>query len=211
LTTDVLTCADKHSETSRRHVPDAAACYCILGKLYAAHDNNQKAIDNFVASLKINSFMWDAFTGLCDLGAAVRPHNIFKITPDMLASISQSADNGTSYPAAAVQETSDARNPFVSTPDVDPFNPSSRQGGDVGLNLGGSNLLSRLNGSNTATNGTYQNLETPVGNGQSFNDEDIMMGEGGGPVMHEQVPLQCHRRAAKDASDHVKSANQDYT
>ncbi|OAK94082.1 TPR-like protein [Phaeosphaeriaceae sp. SRC1lsM3a] len=179
---------NKHSETSRRHVPDAAACYCLLGKLYAAHDNNQKAIDNFVASLKINPFMWDAFTGLCDLGAAVRPHNIFKITPDMLASISQSTANGISYPAPAVQESSDTRNPFVSTPDVDPFNPSSRQGGDVGLNLGNSNLLSRLNGSTTVTNGAYPNLETPVANGQSFNDEDIMMGEGGGPVMNEQAP-----------------------
>jgi anaphase-promoting complex subunit 3 len=100
---EVLTLADKHSETSRRHVPDAAACYCILGKLYAAHDNNQKAIDNFVAALKMNPFMWDAFTGLCDLGAAVRPHNIFKITPDMLASISQTATNGVAPQAAPVR------------------------------------------------------------------------------------------------------------
>jgi anaphase-promoting complex subunit 3 len=136
----------------------------------------------------MNPFMWDAFTGLCDLGAAVRPHNIFKITPDMLASISQSATNGAFHPTAAAQESSDARNPFVSTPDVDPFNPTSRQGGDVGLNLGGSNLLSRLNGSNPATNGVLQNLETPVANGQSFHDEDIMMGEAGGPVMNEQGP-----------------------
>ena len=81
---------DKHSETSRRHVPDAAACYCMLGKLYAAHGDSKKAIDYFVDALKINSFMWDAFTGLCDIGAVVRPHNVFKITPDMLPPVSAS-------------------------------------------------------------------------------------------------------------------------
>jgi anaphase-promoting complex subunit 3 len=183
---EVLTLADKHSETSRRHVPDAAACYCILGKLYAAHDNNQKAIDNFVAALKMNPFMWDAFTGLCDLGAAVRPHNIFKITPDMLASISQTATNGVAPQAAPPQESSDARNPFVSTPNVDPFNPSTRQGGDIGLNLGGSNLTSRLNGSNPMSNGIHHNMETPVSNGHDYNDEDVMMGDAGGPVLNEQ-------------------------
>ena len=188
---EILTSSDKHSETSRRHVPDAAACYCMLGKLYAAHGDSQKAIDNYVAALKINSFMWDAFTGLCDLGAAVRPHNIFKITPDMMASIAHSATNGATYNTAPSQEVSDARNPFVSTPDVDPFNPPTRQGGDVGLNLGGTNLLSRLNGSNPAINGgslTYHNVETPIANGQDYHDEDVMMGEAGGPVLNEQGP-----------------------
>jgi anaphase-promoting complex subunit 3 len=187
---EMLTLPDKHSETSRRHVPDAAACSCMLGKLYAAHGDTQKAIDNYVAALKINSFMWDAFTGLCDLGAAVRPHNIFKITPEMLASIVHSSSNGATSSNAQAQEISDARNPFVSTPDVDPFNPLSRQSADIGLNLGGANLLSRLNGSAPMVNGvasTYHNLDTPVANGQDY-DEDVMMGEAGGPVMNEQGP-----------------------
>lgn len=183
---------NKHSETSRRHVPDAAACYCMLGKLYAAHGDTKKAIDYYVEALKINSFMWDAFTGLCDIGAVVRPQNVFKITPDMLASISHTASNGTGSHATSSQESLDARNPFVSTPDVDPFNPSVRHGGDIGLNLGGSNLLSRLNGSNTMANGNiagpaYHDVDTPIANGQNFHDEDIMMGEAGGPVMNEQV------------------------
>lgn len=196
----MLTLADKHSETSRRHVPDAAACSCLLGKLYAAHGDTQKAIDNYVAALKLNSFMWDAFTGLCDLGAQVRPHNIFKITPDMLASLMHPSTNGAASVAPA-PEVSDPRNPFVSTPDVDPFNPSSRQGGDVGLNLGGANLLSRLNGSVPTMNGagpTYHNLDTPIANGQEY-DEDVMMGEAGGPVMNEQGPeiIQAPPRKAR--------------
>jgi anaphase-promoting complex subunit 3 len=184
--------ADKHSETSRRHMPDAAACYNLLGKLYAAHRDTKKAIEYYVEALKINSFMWDAFIGLCDIGAVVRPQNVFTITPDMLASISHAATNGAVQVYAAPQEAVDSRNPFVSTPDNDPFNPSVRQGGDVGLNLGGSNLLSRLNGSAAISNGAgnapmRRHAETPLGNGQTFNDEDVMMGEAGGPVMNEPV------------------------
>lgn len=183
---------DKHSETSRRHVPDAAACFCMLGKLYAAHGDTKKAIDFYVEALKINSFMWDAFTGLCDIGAVVRPQNVFIVTPDMLASISQSATSANGNYAASSQETLDTRNPFVSTPEVDPFNPSVRQGGDIGLNLGGSNLLSRLNGSNPSINGNaassmYHHAETPIANGHNFHDDDVMMGEAGGPVMNEQA------------------------
>ncbi|KAF1941868.1 TPR-like protein [Clathrospora elynae] len=185
---------NKHSETSRRHMPDAAACYCMLGKLHAAHGDTKKAIDFYVEALKINSFMWDAFTGLCDIGAVVRPQNVFKITPDMLASISHAATNGHAGQAAPPQEAQDLRNPFVSTPDIDPFNPSSRQAGDVGLNMGGSNLLSRLNGRNPAANGmiaqsTYHDVDTPITNGQSFQDEDVMMGEAGGPVLTEQADI----------------------
>ncbi|KAF2027168.1 nuclear protein bima [Setomelanomma holmii] len=181
---------NKHSETSRRHVPDAAACYCMLGKLYAAHGDTQKAIDNFVASLKINSFMWDAFTGLCDLGALVRPHNIFKITPDMLASIPHGPQNG-----------------------VDPFNPSSRQVGDVGLNLGGSNLLSRLNGSHPITNGTgptCQNVETPIANGQDYHDEDVMMGEAGEPPRMRPITSRSRTKTIpeSDQTDIPRPINQ---
>jgi anaphase-promoting complex subunit 3 len=59
---------DKHSETSRRHVPDAAAVYCLLGKLWHAYDDIKKAVDCYVEALKLNPFMWDAFLGLCNTG-----------------------------------------------------------------------------------------------------------------------------------------------
>ncbi|KAL5118702.1 anaphase-promoting complex subunit cdc27 [Pleosporales sp. CAS-2024a] len=190
---------NKHSETSRRLMPDAAACYCMLGKLYAASDDHQKAIDNFVAALKLNSFMWDAFTGLCDLGAAVRPSNIFKITPDMLASISHTNSHAHAHPTAVMtmQESTESRHAFVSTPDADPFNPLTRQGGELGLNQGSANLFSRLNGS-VHTNGSHHNnnMETPVSNGQTYHDEDVLMGEAGGPVLNEQGPANQISQAA---------------
>ena len=68
-------------------------------------------------------------------------------------------------------------NPFVSRPNDDPFNPSTRQRGDVGLSMGGTNLLSKLNGRNPALNGRHHNVETPVANSQEPGDEDLMMGE----------------------------------
>src|SRR5690242_5615000 len=156
---------DKHSDTSRRHVPDAAACFCLLGKLWAAHGDTKKAIEYYVDSLKLNSFMWDAFTGLCDIGAVVRPQNVFNITPAMLESISQVAQN--SHPAQ-VQDLPESNNPFVSRPDDDPFNPPTRSRGDVGLSMEGTNLLSKLNGRNAAPNGRYHNAGTPVANGQDL-------------------------------------------
>ncbi|KAF2646441.1 nuclear protein bima [Massarina eburnea CBS 473.64] len=187
---------NKHSDTSRRHMPDAAACYCLLGKLHAACGATQKAIGYYVESLKLNPFMWDAFTGLCDIGAVVRPQNVFKITPEMLASISHSAPNGHTFTSFTSQDSYDTKNPFVSTPEVDPF--SLRPGADVGLNLGGANLLSRLNGSAPA--------ETPTSNGQNMHHEDAMMGEGGltanehaAEIPH--APVRKTRTQALSASD----------
>ena len=49
-------------------IPDAAAVYCLLGKLWHAHNNNKKAVDCFVEALKLNPFMWDAFVELCAMG-----------------------------------------------------------------------------------------------------------------------------------------------
>lgn len=50
-------------------MPDAAAVYSLLGKLWRAHGDMKKAADACVAALKLNPFMWEAFTALCDTGA----------------------------------------------------------------------------------------------------------------------------------------------
>lgn len=59
---------DKHSETRRQHLPDAAACLCLQGKLWHAHQDLHKAVDCYVEALKLNPFLWDAFLGLCQTG-----------------------------------------------------------------------------------------------------------------------------------------------
>jgi anaphase-promoting complex subunit 3 len=59
---------DKHSETRRQHYPDAAAVICLQGKLWQANKDLRKAVECYVESLKLNPFMWDAFTALCEAG-----------------------------------------------------------------------------------------------------------------------------------------------
>lgn len=59
---------DKHSETRRQHLPDAAAVLCLQGKLWQAHRDLNKAVECYVEALKLNPFMWDAFLGLCETG-----------------------------------------------------------------------------------------------------------------------------------------------
>ena len=59
---------DKHSDTSRRSQPDAAAVYCLMAKLWHGHGDTKKAVECYVEALKLNPFMWDAFLGLCDTG-----------------------------------------------------------------------------------------------------------------------------------------------
>ena len=63
-----IAASGKHTDTRRQHSPDAAAVYCLQGKLWQAQPDHQKAIDCFAEALKANPFMWDAFTALCDLG-----------------------------------------------------------------------------------------------------------------------------------------------
>lgn len=41
---------------------------CLLGKLWYAHKENNKAVDCYVEALRLNPFMWDAFMGLCETG-----------------------------------------------------------------------------------------------------------------------------------------------
>jgi hypothetical protein len=67
--TDHLVLLGSHSDTSRRHVPDAAAVNALLGKLWRGHGDARRAGDYYVEAHKANPFIWEAFQGLCDLGA----------------------------------------------------------------------------------------------------------------------------------------------
>ena len=66
--TDRLMLLGNHSETSRRHIPDAAAVNALLGKLWRGHGDARRAGDYYVEAHKANPFIWEAFQGLCDLG-----------------------------------------------------------------------------------------------------------------------------------------------
>jgi anaphase-promoting complex subunit 3 len=59
---------DKHSETSRRHIPDAPAVNYLLGKLWVSYGDSPKAVEYFAEALKLNPFLWDSFSELCSTG-----------------------------------------------------------------------------------------------------------------------------------------------
>jgi len=90
----------KHSAAARVPYPDAAAVSCLLGKLYRAYDDKKKAISSFEEALKLNPFMWDAFTALCDMGVSVRIPNIFKANDTLLKNL----DIDTSVPGGEQKE-----------------------------------------------------------------------------------------------------------
>ncbi|KAI9711567.1 MAG: anaphase-promoting complex subunit cdc27 [Bogoriella megaspora] len=122
----------KPSETAKRYIPDAAAILCLSGKLYRCRREIDKATDCFVETLKLNPFMWDAFTSLCDMGVSVQPANVFKLPPEMLAVISmqQQSDERRGEEAQPqtgplAHQSSNAHNQIL-TPSGDPFNPTTR-------------------------------------------------------------------------------------
>jgi anaphase-promoting complex subunit 3 len=172
----------KHTQSSRQPFPDAAAISCLLGKLYYGYDNKQKAISYFEEALKLNPFMWDAFTSLCDMGTNVRVPNIFKMSPEMEAILrtntqeqwdSQSHTKDTTLSAVHdhAQNRPGARPaPVVSDP-ADPFNsvPPRSFGGGIFGTLGISQKLNESNPSLTnlpaAGGGGIgpEAMETPTG------------------------------------------------
>lgn len=68
VTDALLTPVVVKGDAQRRPAPDAAAFHCILGKLAHGNGDIKKAVDCYVAALKLNPFMWDAFERLCDTG-----------------------------------------------------------------------------------------------------------------------------------------------
>ena len=162
---------NKHSEQRRQQLPDAAAVYCLLGKLSQAHEDRRRAIDAYVEALRVNPFMWDAFTRLCDLGVEMRVPNIFRMTREMTSSIA----NGGSEEAPLgsiddnyTQNLTSQQN--VSQPSGnDPFSVSThRANGDSRAHMNKAALYEKLNGStniitpNGNSVGSFEGTETPT-------------------------------------------------
>ena len=103
---------------------------------------------------------------------ALHTSDIFKLTPEMLAYAQSMSDPKLIEPRLQSQEPVQQH----ATPANDPFNPAGRSAGDPGLNNGGSNLLSRLNGSFKESKPQSASWETPPGNGPHY-DGDVMMGD----------------------------------
>ncbi|CZT07262.1 related to nuclear protein bimA [Rhynchosporium graminicola] len=169
----------KHTSSSRQPLPDAAAILCLLGKLYNGYENPHKAISCFEEALKLNPFMWDAFTNLCETGTKINVPNIFKMNPEMEAALKV----GASEPSESQSRDQPlhrndpdrcrpgARPTTVVSDVADPFNnvPSRAFGGGLFGTLGISQRLNESNPSSTnlpAAGGGgigSEAMETPTG------------------------------------------------
>lgn len=187
----------KHTDSRRQHLPDAAAVFCLKGKLWQGHSEHNKAIESYAEALKANPFMWDAFTGLCDLGVHVRTPNIFKMTHEMMSSMAVSAQE---EPPLGKLEESPPSNPLSQSqvninttgqhPSTnDPFSISKNRVNEGRTNAGSLALYEKLNGARHVVTPIINNRvnageETPTTSGNIM-DPDFFSGNaiGGGNVV----------------------------
>ncbi|KAJ5103069.1 anaphase-promoting complex subunit cdc27 [Penicillium argentinense] len=176
---------NKHSETQRQHLPDAAAVYCLLGKLWQAHKDVNKAVDCYVNSLKLNPFMWDAFTGLCATGVNIRVPNIYDLGPDLRAMINSTPEEADTF-TDVLSPTEGALRSNRSAAS-DPFTvPSSRA--DPEGTYGSSALWEKFNGSS--------GMETPGNPNNASGSEDFRIANSvPGPDSASEPPLAPTRKA----------------
>ncbi|KAA8572041.1 hypothetical protein EYC84_001969 [Monilinia fructicola] len=167
----------KHTEYTRHPYPDASAVCCLLGKLYRAFDDKKQSIGYFEDALKLNPFMWDAFTNLCDMGTNVRVSSTFRMSVEMEAIIrSNTQEREGPMETFFVEEPKPSRpsaRSYQSDP-ADPFNNNSSSrsfpGGLFGsLTTSASSKLAESNPSLTNLPGTgvgsltSDTMETPTG------------------------------------------------
>ncbi|KAF2790035.1 TPR-like protein [Melanomma pulvis-pyrius CBS 109.77] len=83
---------NKHTDTCRQHLPDAAAVYCLLGKLLHRSDRKQRAAEAFREALRLNPFLWSALVGFCDTRTLdIHLPEVYQPTAEMLASTRMSS------------------------------------------------------------------------------------------------------------------------
>ncbi|KAJ5590293.1 20S cyclosome subunit (BimA/Nuc2/Cdc27) [Penicillium hetheringtonii] len=173
---------NKHNETQRQHLPDAAAVYCLLGKLWQAHKDLNKAVDCFVDSLKLNPFMWDAFLGLCATGVNIRVPNIFQLSPELLAIINSAPDDA-NIPSDLISPT-ESSFPAQTTGSApsDPFMVASSRG-ESDTTHGSSALFEKLNGSTLSVASVpqhviHEGMETPGNQSSGSGSEEFRIANG---------------------------------
>lgn len=172
---------NKHSETSRRHVPDAPAVLTLLGRLYRAGGELRKAGDCLIEAHKQNPFVWDAFDGLCKIGADLKVENMFRQMTDMPAP----SESGSRDTQVYVDE--DSRQPLGPQPNFasrhataaleDPFAPSRPESA-----LPDPELLPKVKGKSSLSD-----WDTPTVHG-SVLDDDITMAENHDDVFAPTAP-----------------------
>ena len=212
---------DRHTDTDRKSLPDAAAIYCMIGKLWNASGEAKKAIDSYVAAVKANPFLWEAFTGLCNIGKAsygpddgytmvqqgvnLRVNNIFKPSAEMIeyckmppgaggAAATVSDDPAAVAQAAQAAAAAARARHATENFQTDPFTSAAQTRDRADLSF--SNHPSFFNRLNEGT-GSSAHLETPTAQ-SSASPHDLLLGAANG--MNDKPPpvIRKTRAAAAD-------------
>lgn len=202
----------QHSESSRRHVPDAAAVLTLLAKLWRAHGDLNKAGDCYIEAHKLNPFVWDAFEGLCRIGADLKVENMFKATVDMPGAAETSVgetqiyvDEDSRQPISHVSLGPQAHNVV---PMDDPFT-SSAAGGLEEQDLLNQRMRSRP-AFGPALKQSHSDWDTPTTTGGGLDDDFAMGGISAenDDTFHEMAvpaaPTRRDRKGPFDMSDRPK-------
>jgi len=168
----------KHSETTRRHLPDAPAVYTLMAKLWRGHGDMKNAGDNYIEAHKANPFIWDAFEGLCKVGADLNVQNMFRPPSGGL----EVRSAGAGVPEKYTDEVPNHAHPLaqqvnfnqqVFTPSGDPF-ATGRAASEAAQFM-----LPNVKGKSALGRGLKQPLsewDTPTANGGVLEDDDVAMG-----------------------------------
>ena len=183
-------------QQERRFLPDAAAVLTLLGKLWQAHGDPKKAGDCFVEAHKGNPFAWEAFEGLCKVGADLKVENMFKATVEMagpsVVSVREAAHPVSEiYTDEIVKVQEDEKQPLapqlnfnqqVFTPSADPFASSK-------LDAGPQFLLPNGMSAKPVPISDWDTPTTTTLNGTTIiDDEDIPMADTEGYASSLQQP-----------------------
>lgn len=188
----------QHNESRRQHLPDAAAVLCLKGKLWKAQKNLDQAVECWAAALKLNPFMWDAFTGLADSGAKVSAPNIYKMSAEVI-NATHLAQQQTAKIETATEKNSSSNhvNQDRSQLPPDPFVSSQRPNGNNSV------LWEKLNGSKISVNTAStildeESLNTPSADTET--DDGVLHG---GPIGHLHEPPAAPVRKVKSAAEAI--------
>ncbi|KAI7296275.1 TPR-like protein [Hortaea werneckii] len=170
----------KHSETTRRHLPDAPAVYTLMAKLWRGHGDMKKAGDCYIEAHKANPFIWDAFEGLCRVGADLNVHNMFRVSMGGAGEVGAAGSGSGGLPDVYTDDQTLQSQPLaaqsnfnqqVFTPTADPF-ASGRAESEPGQ-------FAVPKGKSALGRGLKQppsDWDTPTVNAGMLEEDDVAMG-----------------------------------
>lgn len=181
----------QHNEFRRQHLPDAPAVLCLKAKLLKAHKNLDQAVECWAIALRLNPFMWDAFTGLCDAGAKVSIPNVYKMSPELLSLTHMSAQSSQKpeNTSTSIPERQPVSSSHPNQGSADPFLSIQKANGNV--QHGNSILWEKLNGSKISVNTASTVLDEE---GSATPTPDSQLDEGVLQTQHHDPPLAPVRR-----------------